>query len=158
MACCFFFPPFNVFFCKSKRVQTHNSTAAQRWGRASQQEAAENTGAIEAPSTNHSGKNACHFPTSGPGSPGSQMCDLLCIGSAAGCQRLSGVRQQGCPPTHRHGNAVDTKQPWIRAIRARMCLSSLVFVCWVMISPGGAHVKLITYSFTVSQRADILPQ
>lgn len=32
--------------------------------------------AIKAPLTNHSGKNACHFPTSGTDSVGSQVCDL----------------------------------------------------------------------------------
>lgn len=33
-------------------------------------------GAIEAPLTNHSGKNACHFSTSGADSVASQICDL----------------------------------------------------------------------------------
>lgn len=44
----------------------------QRWWRSPQriQEA------IKAPLTNHSGKNACHFPTSGTDSVGSRVCDL----------------------------------------------------------------------------------
>lgn len=56
--------------------QTHN-TAMQRWWKESQQESTGGIlGAIQAPLTNHSGKNACHFPTSGADSVGSQMCDL----------------------------------------------------------------------------------
>lgn len=67
--------------------QTHN-TAMRRWWKESQQESTGRIlGAMEAPLTNHSGKNACHFPTSGADSVGSQVCDLSSLQTQQKAQR-----------------------------------------------------------------------
>lgn len=144
---------------------THN-TAMQRWGKAPQQGCTENTGAIEAPSTNHSGKNACHFPTSGTDRAGSQTCDLFCITSTAGWKQIQLTEQQRYPEQKcsslcwQHGleHALSSStRPVLKIISALKCVFVIMFLfarrCFHQTS------RMLNWlHITVSQHADILLQ
>lgn len=126
----------------------------QRWGKVSQQEFSQYTGAIEAPLTNHSGKNACHFPASGTDSASSQMCDLIFLTWTAGCQQeeqnRKGAPKQTCTFLCWQPWPWTTSSSSIRTVSETMSgqdvpVWSCFFAPFKMISPDVMHVKLIRF-------------